>query len=1193
MNCCIHSGGVRNCMHAGKGGVLQLVARSLQRRHLSIAMMIAFYFSSLPSVLARSQEQPITISVKNATLETIFAEIRKQTGINFIYTKDLLQRTSKVSIDVRNESLQRVMELIMKDQPLSYTVLDEYVVIKKKPVPELNTIIPDKEVRGKVTNNKGEAVMGATVAVKDSRNITFTDEGGVFILRNVSAGAVIQITSVGYDSREVVAQVNEPLVVLLQQKANVLVPVAVVINTGYQTVSKEKMVGAYSQLDSAAFHRRAGMDILGRLDGTVTGMMFNRVSKAAPITIRGISTTGMNQGDAAFSPLIILDNFPYTGNIDNINPNDVKDITVLKDAAAASIWGSRAGNGVIVITTKKGSYNQPFQLTVTTNFGFTEKPDIWYAPIMNSADFIDAESFLYSKGYYNSALNNKSSRPVISPVVELLKRRDQGLINAADATAKIDQLRGLDLRDQLDKYIYRVAAKQQYHVNMSGGSDKMNYAVSIGYDNVHNNVRGSKPDVRYTINSNTVFRPLRSFELTMGIQYTQAINKSVEFNPKLPPGGGKSTIYPYAQLADENGNALPIAKDYRAGYTDTAGKGKLLDWKYRPLDEIRNASYTMNDQFLRIDMGASWRFRELFRIDLKYQYTSQDVEVRDYKSIETYFARNLINRFSALDATGNIVRNIPLGGILDLNDTRNTMHNARAQASFRDTWHGGHELNTMVAAEIGETKGNFVYARLFGYDDEMGTYATNIDFNSVFQTYGNVGGSSKIGMGLSEGNSLVNRFVSLLANASYSYQGKYLLHASARRDGANVFGVHTNNKWKPLWSAGIAWDVLRENFFDLAWLNSLKFRVAIGSMGNVSLMRSGVPSIIYTTPAQLTGLPTAIAGEPPNADLKWEDVKTINIGLDFSVLNGRLTGTVEWFRKRSTDLISTMPVDPTSGVDRFVVNSADLQGKGIDINLNSVNFRGAITWESAFGMSYNKTIVRKFYNPAGNNAISLFLPSDINPVEGQIAWGLASYKWAGLDPENGDPRGFLRKEISKNYNALSLDSVQNQVFHGSSIPLYSGFLLNTIRYKGFSLSLNILYRLDYYYRLSTISYSALGSSWISHSDYQFRWKSKGDENTTTVPSFTYPLDGFRNNFYAYSEVNVRRADNIKVQDVRLCYQWSRKSAGFPIQKAQVYAYLNNLNLFLWRRSNGSQFPDIDPLGLRTQRTITLGTIINF
>lgn len=1191
MSCFIHSGGGRIGVYARKGGVLP-VTRSLYKRHMSIAMIIVFCCFFSHAVSAREQEQPITISLKNASLESVFTEIRKQTGINFIYTKDLLHRAVKVSIEVRNESLQKVMEIVMRDQPLTYTLLDEYVVIKKKPAFADLVVEGPRVVRGIVTNNIGDAVRGATVSVKESKNVTFTDETGSFTLRNVNDGAVIVITSVGYASKEVTVQHSEPLVIALQHKVNELVPVAVVVSTGYQQLSKEKMVGSFSQLDSAAFHRRAGMDILTRLDGTVTGMLFQRTSNAAPITVRGISTTGMNQGGEAFSPLIILDNFPYTGSLDNINPNDIKDITVLKDAAAASIWGSRAGNGVIVITTKRGSYNQPFRVSATANMIFTEKPDLWYAPILNSSDFIDGEIFLYSKNFFNSALNNKTNRPLVSPVVEILKRRDLGLVSPENATAQIDALRKLELRDQLDKYVFQTALKQQYHVNMSGGSDKANYGLSIGYDHGVNNVQGTRPDLRYTLSSNNTFRPVRSLELSAGMQFSQSVNKSINFNPNIFPNGRKNTLYPYAQLADASGKPLPVEMDYRSGYTDTAGNGKLLDWKYRPLDDIRDVSRTIRTQFFRVDLGASWRYKEMLRIDLKYQYSSQNADTREYYSLATYFTRNLINRFSSI-SNGVVSSNIPLGGILNLNGGRSNMHNARAQASFRNEWQGGHEVNVMVAAEIGESNGSTWTSRLYGVDDEIGTFANNIDFKSQFPTYGNVGGSSVITNANSEASAVVNRFVSLLANASYLLQQKYLLHASVRRDGANVFGVRTNNKWKPLWSVGIAWDISREKFYNISWMNSLKMRASTGSAGNVSLMRSGYHSINYTNADPYTGLSGAVPGDPPNPDLRWEVVKTLNMGVDFSLLKGRLSGTFEWFRKKSTDLISTIPVDPTSGVDMFVTNSASLLGNGYEINLNSTNIKGAFSWESSFGLTYNKTIVKKYYNPAGNAVTALLLSSAINPVEGQLAWGIASYKWGGLDPDNGDPRGYYNKAISKSYSAIMLDSLQNQVFNGSSIPLYAGFFLNTFRFRGFSLSANILYKLDYYYRLSTVNYTSFANSWIAHPDYSKRWQKAGDENNTTIPSFRVPIDEARNNFYAYSEVNVKRADNIRLQDIRVSYEWKPGGNRFFIEKFQVYAYANNLNIFIWRKTSAGQYPDVAAQGYPLQRSVTFGAMLNF
>lgn len=1191
MNCCIQSGGERYCKGAREGGALQLVARSLQRKHLRIAMMIAFFFLSIHQVAANIQEQPITISVKNASLETVFAEIRKQTGINFIYTKDLLQRTVKVSIDVHNESLQRVMELIMKDQPLSYTLLDEYVVIKKKQPPSTPMLSPDKEVHGKVTNQKGEAVMGATVGVKDSRNITFTDEGGVFILRNVIAGAVIQISSVGYDSREVVAQINEPLVISLQQKANVLVPVAVVINTGYQNISKEKMVGAFSQLDSAGFHRRAGMDIFTRLDGTVPGVLFNRNSSTVPVQVRGISTMGQASSLDAYSPLIILDNFPYNGSLDNINPNDIKDITVLKDAAAASIWGARAGNGVIVITTKKGSFNQPQRLSATSNITITQKPDLFYFPQMSSSDFIDVETWLYSQDFYGWMFD-AGNRPVISPVIELLHKRDEGEISPEHAAAQLDAYRKQDLRKDMEKYVYRSAITQQYFLDYGGGSDKMSYSLSAGYDVARNNVQGTRPDKRITLNSQNTFRLARNIELNTGMQFAQSVNKSVAFGPGIMPGGGKTDMYPYAQLADAQGNPLALLKDYRSLYTDTAGNGKLLDWKYRPLDEIRLADRNSTIQFLRLNIGASWRFRDWLVTDIRYQYSSTNNENREYYSQETYFTRNLINRFTAIQGN-TVTRNIPAGGILDKYNSRATTHNFRAQANIRKTFAGIHDLSVMIAGEIGESKSNFTRARLYGYQDQYGSWSNNTDYNKIFPSYGNIAGSFRIPFNSGEGNGTLNRFVSLLANASYTLLGKYTLYASGRRDGANVFGVRTNNKWKPLWSVGVNWDLSRESFFDVKWIESLKLRAAFGYMGNVSLGRSGLPSIRFTNSAPYTGLPAAIPGDAPNPDLRWEEVRTTNLGLDFALLKGRLSGTVEWYRKNSNYLISSTPIDPTSGVSRFVVNTASLAGKGWELSLNSVNTKGAIVWETRFALSYNKTIVKKFYNIAGNYSMANFQQPDVNPVEGRIAWGMASYRWAGLDPETGDPRGMLNKGISKDYLALQMDSVQNQVFHGSSIPLYFGFFTNSVTWKGFSLSTNILYKLDYYYRLPTISYSNLFYSWTNHPDYAKRWQKPGDEQRTTVPSMTYPEDYDRDNFYAYSEVNVKRADNIRLQDIRLSWLWQRKHNRFPVSRVQFYTYVNNLNIFLWKKDGGDPDPDMPANFFPLQRTYTLGATINF
>ncbi|NML23465.1 SusC/RagA family TonB-linked outer membrane protein [Pseudoflavitalea sp. G-6-1-2] len=1196
MKCFFHVGDDR--LHAGYycKAAACMVARSSFKRFCCIAICFTLLLFIAQQANAHTQEQPITLKVKNASLESVFAEIKKQTGLNFIYTRDLLQKAGKITIDVKNESLERALELILKDQPLTYSLVDQYVVIRKKEPPAKSMETTDSNpriVQGSVINGKGEAVVGATVSVKGSKNTTFTDETGRFTLRDVQAGDMLVITSIGYASREVEAMKNGPLIISLQPRVNELIPVAVVISTGYQQVSKERMVGSFSQLDSAAFHRRAGLNILDRLDGTVTGVLFNRNSANVPIQIRGISTVGMAGANEApaYAPLIILDNFPYNGTLENINPNDIKDITVLKDAAAASIWGARAGNGVIVITTKRGSFNQPLKITATANLTVTSKPDLFHIPQMTSSDFIDAERFLYDQSFYDGEIDN-STRPVISPVVEILERKKAGTITAEEAEQQINSLRKKDLRNDLNDYVYRTGVNQQYHVSLNGGSEKISYLLSAGYDKSTPGIQGSRPDQRFSLQSQNTFRISPTFDLNAGVQLSQTNNRSVDFASFLLPGAGKANYYPYAQLRGTDGSVLATPKEYRTLYTDTAGGGKLLPWQYRMLDEISMYDRKSDNLFVRLDLGAAWRYRDWLKAEVRYQYTTQQIESRQYFSPDTWYARNMINLFSAPD-NNKIVRNIPMGGILDAANVRGTTHNARAQVNIRKTWNI-HELAVMVAGEISETRNSSGQRRMYGYRDEWGTYSSNLDFSKPFDTWEGLAGSLYIPYGNDEGVSTLNRFVSLLGNASYTLMGRYSAYVSARRDGANVFGVRTNNKWKPLWSAGVNWDIAREPFYNVTWLQTLKLRLAMGYMGNVSVGRSGFPTIKFISTISPTGLPSAVLGAPPNPDLRWESVKTINVGVDFGLLKGRLSGGFELFTKRSDYLISNTPLDPTSGVSSYVVNSAQLKGNGFEFTLNSVNIRVPFVWETRAGFSYNKTIVQKYYQPLGNSIISLFFNPDVNPVEGRMAWGLSSYRWAGLDPETGDPRGYLNKTISNDYQKLAQDSVENQIFNGSSIPLINGFLTNTFHFRGFSLSANIIYRLNYYYRRPTINYSNLFYQWQGNADYADRWQKLGDEALTTVPSMIYPADDRRDQFYTYSEVNVKRADNIRLQDIRLSYQWSRiKQLSIPVQSVQVYCYVNNLNWFLWKKDGGRLDPDNPTQSYPVLRAVTFGTIIQF
>lgn len=1139
----------------------------------------------------------ITLSLKNAPLEKVFDAIESQSGFVFIYKNETV-KDKKVSIQVTNASLPAVLEECLKGQDLSYRIVGKSVAIKtvhkgaEITGNELANAPPLIDVKGKVLNEKGDPVEGVTVRVKGTEKFTLTDKNGEFSLVTVERDAVLSFTHITMESFELKVSGQTELLIKLRTKVSSLGEVVVSVNTGYQQVSKERFVGSVSTLDSAAFARRAGMDIISRLDGTVPGVLFDKkggLGQLQSVQIRGLSTlTGLTQS-ASNEPLIIVDNFPFRQQLSTLNPNDIESITVLKDAAAASIWGAQAGNGVIVITTKKGKYNQPLNVTVSSNITFKNKPDVYYYPQITVPDFVDAEIALFKKGAFDADLNNTSSWPVISPVVELLAKRRAGIISAADSASQIDAMKGMDLRRDLNKYVYRTAISQQHYIQLSGGNSQFNYSFSGGYNRDLNNTQHSKPDDQFTLNTRVGFRPVRNLEITSGVNYSQGTQQS---NAITIP----SKMYPYAQLADAEGNALAVPNRYRVTYLDTVGAGKLLNWKYKPLEEIGLTDRTDVTRLIQWNTTIAYRITSWLNATASYQYNAQLFTGNLFDSPESYAARDLINQFTNLSQSNPGLRNpVPLGGIKYITNNEIKSQNARGQLNFSKTFNVKHQVIALLASEVSETVNSSYSNNFYGYDNTNGSYTSTIDYLNIYPLYGGIA-NRQIPNANVINPMLKLRLVSFLGNVSYTYDGRYTIYGSARKDGSNAFGVNTNRKWKPLWSAGVSWNVTQEDFFHVSWVSSLRLRASYGLTGNPG-NATGLPTIKYNTgTANYTNLTYAYIGDAPNPDLKWEKVSTLNAGIDFSLFKSRLSGSIEVYQKKSGDIISLRPFAPSTGVTTFITNTANLKGNGFDISLVSKNIVGAFSWQTSFNLSHAKTVVTKLFTLNAYNAQS-FVSYGLNAMEGQIVYGLASYRWAGLDPQTGDPRGFYGKQASTNYSAIANDSIGNQVFHGSSIPLYFGNLSNSFSWKNFTLSANISYRLNFYYRKPVLSYSNLVNNWSGHADYASRWQKSGDEKYTNVPSFTYPLDITRDQFYQYAEINVLRGDNIRLQDLRLQYNWNKKSLKkIPFNNVQVFAYANNLNFILWRKSPSDLDPDFvggSNFTSPTPKTWALGLSANF
>lgn len=1032
-------------------------------------------------------------------------------------------------------------------------------------------------LNGQILESKtGSPLPGAMILIKDSGISAVSDKDGKFSLALKPGDYGLAVSFIGFKTvnRQVSFPQDSVLVISLIEDETALEEVTV-LSTGYQEIPKERATGSFSHLDNKLIDRRVSTSLIDRIEDVTSGVIFNRNTNTDDkISIRGTSTLFGNT-----QPLIVVDNLPYEGSIDQINPNDVESITVLKDAAAASIWGAQAGNGVIVITTKSGSYRQPIRVALQANLSLMEKPDLFYVPQMQIPDFIDQEKRLFQSGYYNSAINSSAKTP-LSPVVETLLAAREGKITEQEADARLAQYATQDSRRDLMDFYYRPAVQQQYAVQVSGGGEAYLFNFSAGYDyNLPNQV-GAKDD-RITLNAKQSFRLINDrLEISSGMYLSRASRFSDTGIPSLRA---------YETLTDNAGNALPIVAGLNTRFVESTQGSGLLDWRFFPLEEIgkRNDRTVSND--IRINAGLKYNILKGLDAQLQYQYWTNKGSVRNIETEDLWLVRHQINSYTQVLEDGTLSPAIPRGSRFLNTNSLSSSHNLRAGLSYRLT-RDFHELTALGGWElrdIGTTSDRMGY---YGYDDATGL-STPVDFTTRFPQYQNPGSRLVIPyQGTHTG--LTDRYLSYFGNAGYTYRGRYLLTASFRKDMSNLFGVETNQKGVPLWSAGAGWILSEEAFYSWTGMPFLKLRLSYGYNGNVDKNTTAFTTIQYANNQEyVPGLRYGYITNPPNPTLRWERIRIVNFGLDFESKSGRIGGSLEFYSKRGDDLIGETQIPDSNGVYQYRGNFSGTLTKGFDLLLNTVNIRRSWEWNTQMLFSGLKDEVTYF---DGSRSASQFLASQSNmvPQEGKPLYSVYSYAWAGLDPDNGNPLGYLDGEVSDQYSRIISSTTPEMLqFHGSARPTVFGSLRNTLGWKGWNLSFNISYRLGYYFRRFSVDYAALSRGQISHSDYSERWQQPGDELTTQIPSQPERLDTQRNNFYRGASVLVEKGDHIRFQDIRLGYTWKREENDrLPFSSLEFFTYLNNLGL-LWKATNLDLDPDYPTM--IPQRSAALGLRIEF
>ncbi|WP_346067390.1 SusC/RagA family TonB-linked outer membrane protein [Sphingobacterium siyangense] len=1044
-----------------------------------------------------------------------------------------------------------------------------------------------------ISSSDGKPILGVSVQVQGEKGRASSKNDGYFSLKVSNPKGTVSFSHMGFRRLELPYVAGVSLNVKLIPIENQLDEVEVV-STGYQKIPKERATGSFELINNKILNKRVGGNILDRLENASVSLRIDKdyqFSDRSPYNAtppNNLLMRGRSAISGIFKQTVVLDNAIYEGDVRDINPNDIESVTILKDAVASSIWGTAGGGGVIVLTSKSGSYSQPRSVNFTSNLTIASKPDIYKLPFMSSTNFIDYERYLFDKGYYDYYLNDRNSYSTVSPVIELLGALRSGNAVQKDVDNAIENFKRYDVRDDYSNYFYRNSFLQQYNLDVSGGNQKITYLFSLGTD-VNKNQNIASKNNRYTFRSSVKAKPIANLEINTDIRYTKvhARDQSILQTISYGASDANGSEWPYLKLVDDNGqpvdvDIVPIRKVYR----DTAGNGKLLDWHFNPLKEIDANHQLANPKDLLINFSASYRLIDNLNLNLAYIYQNFQNPVEDWVGIDSYAARNMINFYSQWNDNSVLKRPIPIGDRMNYINDNTESHTLRFQGNY--SWHSPnqlHRIQLLGGSEIRDKKYTRNANILYGYNRENLNHLP-VDYTSVFPILNKGYGGSTI----EDGVDLMlqqNRFVSFFANANYEFKEKYIVSGSLRQDASNIFGIGANNKWQPLWSAGVSWRMDKEWFEKNDHIDQLKLRFTYGFAGRANTSYSAYPIIYYNGADSYTNLPYGSLSSAPNPSLTWEKIQTMNLALDFGLFRNRISGTFEYYNKNSKDLITNVPIDPTMGYESVTKNGGELRGKGFELTMMSQNIRhGNFSWNNKLLLSKNRTKVARYPYKWSSPATYVTTSGSAGGFlrEGFEEGAVFAFASAGLDPQNGDPRGYLNGEVSTDYNGILYGSLDNMKYVGPGRPVFYGSLENEFSIGNFSFAFNMQARWGHYMFRKSFFEMDFALNRVGHDDYLKRWQNPGDELTTVVPSLQYPLNSLRDEFYKKSEVLVIKGDNLRLQDLYLSYRLPK-----PVfcKSLALTAFAKNINWIIWKANKlniDPEYRDAIPLPF----TLSLG-----
>lgn len=1128
-----------------------------------------------------AQAQKLNLNLKDVTIKNALKEITSQTGYNFLYSDALRGLDRKVSIlhNAENQAVNVILNKLFSGTDIIYTIKGKQVALHNK---EIQAGSVSVQVKGVVTDDQGESLPGVAIQNKSTGKFTASEIDGTYSLE-ASEGNLLSFASIGMVSVDAVIGKNQVVNVSMKTDAIALDDVVV---TGFQTLSKERVTGSFAKVSSQDLNKYTATSLGQKLQSSMNGVF---VKSNGEIEIRGLST--LNTADGKSEPLVVVDGFPIEGGLSMINPNDVENITILRDAASASIYGIKSANGVIIVTTREGS-REKFTVSANVDYSFSAKPDVSYLNKMDAAGAVDLQWEVLNKGFMDQVISNPYNYySELAQTYLDYKAGDPNALARKDKLASYGHL----MAEQYGDMLMQRELTGQYGISISGGGKNAQYYVSGRVEDSKKSLKGNN-GLKLFLDSRIKLNLTDKFEVNLGINTNYS---SSESNSPVSIYSLSRNSIPFEPL-ELDGVLQPLSgRSTPINFRDKARALGLLPAaiEYNPVNDLRNLDNRSNSSYNRYQLGLAYQFDLGLKIDLKYQYEDGRSETTNIYSPQTYKQAEVINKYAEGQTADAVLFNIGK----DKSSLKKSIsdwdsHLIRGLLSYNKEINKKHYLSAMAGAEVQMIETKYVNENYSTYDPIVGVILPDVD--KLTKGIVNWSGGRKQYFNISDhfsfkNSSAIQRYVSFFFNGGYSFLSKYNVTGSFRIDQSNIFGTDSKFRYKPMWSVGASWNMNKEGFLsDVKWINNLTLRGTYGLTGMID--KSTSPYIIIAKDKDDYLGEYASFPNSPNPNLRWEQTRNLNIGVDYSFINNRLRGYVEFYNKYTTDVIAPRESDPTNGFSSIVANTAEISNRGVDVNINSVNIDRKVRWTTSLNFSMNFNKIEKLYSNSGLDANYFVAGTYVREEkqEGKPINQVFSYHYAGLD-KNGSALIYDRngKLIAGNDNTAKLYK-EDLIYSGTSQAPYFGNMTNTLSYHNFSLNFSLVYYLGHYSRKDR--YDSEGYSSGFQNIYNNRWRNSGDEAITQVPAVEKVSNS--GSYYTYGSANVFDASNIRLKYVSLQYNLPKNVLRtLRMQEIALRIQAENLG-FIWRADKSGIDVDAHSLegiryGIPALKTFTFGISI--